>query len=167
MTNAPASNNGASIEVEQVSKWFGSVVAVNDVSLEVRPGITGLLGPNGAGKTTLLYMISGLSKCSKGAITGARRTDPRQSRPVQARRFHARARDGLSVHDRHGSSSSCPRKCTVFPASPSLSIGPSLWSGWRTLRIAPSADTRAVCDSGCASPRPWYTIPTSSSWTSP
>ena len=68
MTNAPASNNGASIEVEQVSKWFGSVVAVNDVSLEVRPGITGLLGPNGAGKTTLLYMISGLSKCSKGAI---------------------------------------------------------------------------------------------------
>ena len=69
MTNAPASNNGASIEVEQVSKWFGSVVAVNDVSLEVRPGITGLLGPNGAGKTTLLYMISGLSKCSKGMIT--------------------------------------------------------------------------------------------------
>ncbi len=68
MTNAPASNNGASIEVDQVSKWFGSVVAVNDVSLEVRPGITGLLGPNGAGKTTLLYMISGLSKCSKGAI---------------------------------------------------------------------------------------------------
>ena len=69
MTNAPASNNGASIEVDQVSKWFGSVVAVNDVSLEVRPGITGLLGPNGAGKTTLLYMISGLSKCSKGMIT--------------------------------------------------------------------------------------------------
>ena len=69
MSNAPASNNGASIEVEQVSKWFGSVVAVNDVSLEVRPGITGLLGPNGAGKTTLLYMISGLSKCSKGMIT--------------------------------------------------------------------------------------------------
>ena len=68
MSSAPASNNGASIEVEQVSKWFGSVVAVNDVSLEVRPGITGLLGPNGAGKTTLLYMISGLSKCSKGAI---------------------------------------------------------------------------------------------------
>ena len=68
MTDSRESNNGASIEVEQVSKWFGSVVAVNDVSLEVSPGITGLLGPNGAGKTTLLYMISGLSKCSKGAI---------------------------------------------------------------------------------------------------
>ena len=68
MTDARASTNGASIQVEEVSKWFGSVVAVNDVSLEVLPGITGLLGPNGAGKTTLLYMISGLSKCSKGAI---------------------------------------------------------------------------------------------------
>ena len=69
MTAARASTNGAAIVVDEVSKWFGSVVAVNDVSLEVSPGITGLLGPNGAGKTTLLYMISGLSKCSKGAIS--------------------------------------------------------------------------------------------------
>ena len=69
MTNGAASSNGATIVVDEVSKWFGSVVAVNDVSLEVRPGITGLLGPNGAGKTTLLYMIAGLSKCSKGAIS--------------------------------------------------------------------------------------------------
>ena len=69
MTNGTASSNGATILVDEVSKWFGSVVAVNDVSLEVSPGITGLLGPNGAGKTTLLYMIAGLSKCSKGAIS--------------------------------------------------------------------------------------------------
>ena len=61
--------NGATIEVVGVSKWFGNVVAVNDVSLEVHPGITGLLGPNGAGKTTLLYMIAGLSSCSRGDIT--------------------------------------------------------------------------------------------------
>ncbi|MEE8346235.1 MAG: ABC transporter ATP-binding protein [Dehalococcoidia bacterium] len=57
------------IVVEDVSKWFGSVVAVNGVSLEVRPGITGLLGPNGAGKSTLLHMISGLSKPSEGKVT--------------------------------------------------------------------------------------------------
>ena len=57
------------IEVDSVSKWFGSVVAVNDVSLQVRPGITGLLGPNGAGKTTLLRMISGLAKPSEGSIS--------------------------------------------------------------------------------------------------
>jgi ABC-2 type transport system ATP-binding protein len=35
-----------------VSRWYGNVVAVNDVTFEVGPGITGLLGPNGAGKTT-------------------------------------------------------------------------------------------------------------------
>ncbi len=58
-----------SIEVSEVSKWFGNVVAVNEVSLEVYPGITGLLGPNGAGKTTLLYMIAGLSACSRGGIS--------------------------------------------------------------------------------------------------
>ena len=57
-----------SIDVVSVSKWFGSVVAVNDVSLQVQPGITGLLGPNGAGKTTLLRMISGLARPSEGTI---------------------------------------------------------------------------------------------------
>ena len=58
-----------SIDVDSVSKWFGDVVAVNDVSLQVQPGITGLLGPNGAGKTTLLRMISGLAKPSEGSIS--------------------------------------------------------------------------------------------------
>ena len=57
------------VDVRGVSKWFGSVVAVNDVSLQVRPGITGLLGPNGAGKTTLLHLIAGLARCSEGEVT--------------------------------------------------------------------------------------------------
>lgn len=56
------------IAVAGVSKWYGSVVAVNDVSFEVYPGITGLLGPNGAGKTTLLHMIAGLASPSEGEI---------------------------------------------------------------------------------------------------
>ena len=56
------------IDIDSVSKWFGDVVAVNDVSLQVWPGITGLLGPNGAGKTTLLRMISGLARPSEGSI---------------------------------------------------------------------------------------------------
>jgi ABC-2 type transport system ATP-binding protein len=56
------------IEVRGASKWFGSVVAVNDVSFQVHPGITGLLGPNGAGKTTLLHMIAGLTKPSEGDV---------------------------------------------------------------------------------------------------
>ena len=59
----------AVIDVLAVSKWFGSVVAVNDVSLQVFPGITGLLGPNGAGKSTLLHMIAGKAACSEGEVT--------------------------------------------------------------------------------------------------
>jgi ABC-2 type transport system ATP-binding protein len=57
------------ITVEGVSRWFGSVVAVSDVSFNVSPGITGLLGPNGAGKTTLLRMMTGLAETSSGTIT--------------------------------------------------------------------------------------------------
>ena len=57
------------IDVRSASKWFGNVAAVNDVTFQVYPGITGLLGPNGAGKTTLLHMIAGLAKCSDGGVT--------------------------------------------------------------------------------------------------
>ncbi len=57
------------ITVEGVSRWFGSVVAVSDISFEIAPGITGLLGPNGAGKTTLLRMITGLAATSTGTVT--------------------------------------------------------------------------------------------------
>ena len=57
------------IRVDRVSRWFGSVVAVSDVTFDVMPGITGLLGPNGAGKTTLLRMMTGLAQTSTGTIT--------------------------------------------------------------------------------------------------
>ncbi len=57
------------IRVDRVSRWFGNVVAVSDVTFDVEPGITGLLGPNGAGKTTLLRMITGLADVSDGTVT--------------------------------------------------------------------------------------------------
>ena len=57
------------ISVSHVSKWYGNVVAVSDVSFGVFPGITGLLGPNGAGKTTLLRMMAGLSRVSEGEVS--------------------------------------------------------------------------------------------------
>ncbi len=63
------SNVAPVIQVERVSRWFGNVVSVSDVSFEIRPGITGLLGPNGAGKTTLLRMITGLAEVSVGSIS--------------------------------------------------------------------------------------------------
>jgi ABC-2 type transport system ATP-binding protein len=57
------------IRVDGVSRWFGSVVAVSEISFDVMPGITGLLGPNGAGKTTLLRMMTGLAATSSGTVT--------------------------------------------------------------------------------------------------
>jgi ABC-2 type transport system ATP-binding protein len=65
-----ASTPGATptISVDRVSRWFGNLVAVNDVSFKIFPGITALLGPNGAGKTTLLHMIAGLADPSDGEL---------------------------------------------------------------------------------------------------
>jgi ABC-2 type transport system ATP-binding protein len=56
------------VEVDHVSRWYGNVVAVNDITFALRPGVTGLLGPNGAGKSTLLHMIAGLLRPSAGRV---------------------------------------------------------------------------------------------------
>jgi len=56
------------IEAVNVSRWYGNVVAVNDVSFSLGPGITGLLGPNGAGKSTILHMTAGFLRPSKGTV---------------------------------------------------------------------------------------------------
>ncbi len=55
--------------LDQASRWYGNVVAVNGISMTARPGITGLLGPNGAGKTTLIAMMSGFLAPSAGSVT--------------------------------------------------------------------------------------------------
>ena len=64
-----AAHPEVTIKVEHASRWYGDVVAVNDISFDVGAGVTGLLGPNGAGKTTLLHMIAGLLSPSAGRIT--------------------------------------------------------------------------------------------------
>jgi ABC-2 type transport system ATP-binding protein len=56
------------VELQGVSLWYGNVVAVNDVTLTLAPGVTGLLGPNGAGKTTLLHMMAGFLAPSRGSV---------------------------------------------------------------------------------------------------
>ncbi len=56
------------VAVDRVSKWYGQVIGLNDVSVQVGPGVTGLLGPNGAGKSTFLKLITGQLKPSKGAV---------------------------------------------------------------------------------------------------
>jgi ABC-2 type transport system ATP-binding protein len=60
----------ASIVVaEHLSKWYGQVIGLNDVTLSVPPGVTGLLGPNGAGKSTFMKLMTGQLKPSQGTIT--------------------------------------------------------------------------------------------------
>jgi ABC-2 type transport system ATP-binding protein len=58
-----------SIELRSVSRWYGNVVAVNDVTMSIGPGVTGLLGPNGAGKSTIMHMIAGFLPPSRGELT--------------------------------------------------------------------------------------------------
>ena len=57
------------IRIDHVSRWYRNVVAVNDVSMTIGPGVTGLLGPNGAGKSTLIAMMSGFLAPSTGTVT--------------------------------------------------------------------------------------------------
>jgi ABC-2 type transport system ATP-binding protein len=65
-TPATATNT---VELTNTTRWYGNVVAVNDITMTLGPGVTGLLGPNGAGKSTLLHMISGFLAPSRGTVT--------------------------------------------------------------------------------------------------
>jgi ABC-2 type transport system ATP-binding protein len=56
------------VTAEHASKWYGQVIGLNDVTVEVGPGITGLLGPNGAGKSTFMKLITGQLRPNKGSV---------------------------------------------------------------------------------------------------
>jgi ABC-2 type transport system ATP-binding protein len=57
------------IVLREVSKFYGEVLGVNRVNLEVPPGLTGLVGPNGSGKSTLMHLMTGLLRPSRGSIS--------------------------------------------------------------------------------------------------
>jgi ABC-2 type transport system ATP-binding protein len=63
-----AGPGGAMVEAGHLSKWYGQVIGLNDVTVTVPAGITGLLGPNGAGKSTFMKVITGQLKPSQGTI---------------------------------------------------------------------------------------------------
>jgi ABC-2 type transport system ATP-binding protein len=78
----PAFVANATVEVRDLSVWFGPKVALSELTCSFGPGVTGLLGPNGAGKTTLMRAMTGLLGPNTGEIRvlGA---DPKVDREVQ------------------------------------------------------------------------------------
>lgn len=59
---------GTLVSADRVSKWYGEVVGLNALSIDIGPGITGLVGPNGAGKTTLIRLATGQCRQSAGTL---------------------------------------------------------------------------------------------------
>jgi ABC-2 type transport system ATP-binding protein len=80
----PAFAADATVEIADVSVWFGPKVALSELSCSFGPGVTGLLGPNGAGKTTLMRAITGLLGVNRGTVS-IEGLDPRRDRRVHAR----------------------------------------------------------------------------------
>ncbi|MGH9330169.1 MAG: ABC transporter ATP-binding protein [Vicinamibacterales bacterium] len=56
------------VTTDKISKWYGQVIGINDVTVSVPAGITGLLGPNGAGKSTFMKLVTGQLRPSKGTV---------------------------------------------------------------------------------------------------
>jgi ABC-2 type transport system ATP-binding protein len=80
----PAFAVDATVDVAEVSVWFGPKVALSELSCSFGPGVTGLLGPNGAGKTTLMRAITGLVGVNQGTVR-VEGLDPRRNRAVHSR----------------------------------------------------------------------------------
>ncbi len=72
------------VEVQEVSRWYGDVVALHRLSVAIGPGVTGLLGPNGAGKTSLIRILVGLMPADEGGVWILGR-DPRRDVGVRGR----------------------------------------------------------------------------------
>ena len=97
-TDGNGPSDGIVIRASGITKRFRNVVAVDDVSFEVRRGETyGLLGPNGAGKTTTMRLVSGLSPLTAGELTVAGVDVTRQSRKVRNVLGVVTQQDGLDT----------------------------------------------------------------------
>ena len=89
----------ATVVVSGLSKSFGSLVAVSDVTFAVRPGVTALLGPNGAGKSTLIRLICGLTAPSTGDVA-VRGGNPRSDAAARAELGLVPQQDGVFERER-------------------------------------------------------------------
>ena len=93
---APGGERDTVIEVDGLTKRYGSLTAVDDISFGVRDGeVFGILGPNGAGKTTTLECVEGLDRADVGPDRGAGLGLATRLR--QDARAHRRAAPGLRL----------------------------------------------------------------------
>ena len=92
----PAFVTDATVEVRDLSVWFGPKVALSELSCSFGPGVTGLLGPNGAGKTTLMRAMTGLLGPNTGEIRVLGADPKSRSRGAAIARSRARGRSGAS-----------------------------------------------------------------------
>ena len=84
LASDPAFVADATVDIANVSVWFGPKVALSELSCSFGPGVTGLLGPNGAGKTTLMRAMTGMVGVNQGTVR-IEGLDPRRQRRVHGR----------------------------------------------------------------------------------
>ena len=143
---------GHRIDVVGLTKRFGAVTALDDLTFSVRPGVvTGFLGPNGAGKTTTLRCLLGLVAPTSGSAT----VDGRRYRDLD----HPLATVGaaLEAADFHPGRTARAHLQVIALAAGVPRAGWTSCSGWSGSRSSPTggwAATPSACGSGSASPRP-------------
>ena len=152
---------------DDVSKFYGEVLGVNRVTLNIPPGITSLVGPNGSGKTTLMNLMTGLLFPDRGSVS-VRGISPRN--PEALMRITGTPRSTTPRRAGPPGSRSSPPGCFFSDTAErrrrnergkrsSASVSP-------TPRPAKSRRTPRGCGSECGWHRPSLTIPMSLCWTS-
>src|SRR5579859_3610475 len=159
------------IELKNVSRWYGNVVAVNDVTMSIGPGVTGLLGPNGAGKSTIMHMIAGFLPPSRGELTikgGHSWHNPEIYRTVGL----VPERDSVYAFLTGEQFVTATAKLHQLPDPAAAAKNPSPCSTWPTRRTARSPRTPRACASAsrwpprwCTTRRSWSSTSRSTGWT--
>ena len=147
----PGRTTSVRLEVSGLSKSFGPVQAVSDLSFTVEPGsVTGFLGPNGAGKTTTLRMVLGLVHARRRDGDLRRHALRGTARPAAHRRRGARDRvpPGPLRPQPPAGATAAPPGCRPSAGR----RGARCRSGWPTAATGAPAATRSACASGSASP---------------
>ena len=155
----------STVELRGVSRWYGNVVAVNDITMTLGPGVTGLLGPNGAGKTTLLHMMAGFLAPSRGELTvdGAAGLAQPGRLPELGLVSEREAVHGFLTGWEFVLASA---KLHRLPDPERRPGGRSTWSRWPTPRTAGWTRTPRACASAPGSPPRWCTTRRCCCWTS-